>query len=566
MCFLLILYSKSSSSQTINRYDIIIDEIMIDPSPVIGLPNNEFIELKNISNTPFNLSGLQIIDASSTAIINVSYTLQPDSLVIICSNGTAAQFSLLGPAIGVNNFPSLDNDGELLYLRSKENKTIHAVNYSKSWYKNSLKAEGGWTLEMIDVHNACNGFSNWSASIDTKGGTPGKINSINASMPDKIPPAIVRGYASDSLQLVLTFSESLDSITATFPNFYNLNDVNVSIIHATPIPPLFEKVMLQLGNPLQRNKVYVLTSQSLKDCAGNEIEKNNSIGLGWASPPGENDIIINEILFNPKPSAVDYVELYNRSEKIIDAKDLYISNRNSMGNPGVAKQVSSENRLLFPGKFLLITEDTLIIQHEYTVKQPEALTEIKPMPSLPDDKGTVLLLNIQGIIIDELQYDAKWHFPLIDNAEGVALERMNYNKSTQDKQNWHSAATNIGYGTPGYQNSQYITPETVNGMIKINPPVFSPDNDGYDDVATINYRFPEPGYVCNISIYDSNGRLIKSLVRNALCGVDGYFRWDGLDEQNKKLNIGVYIFVTDIFNVNGNTKRYKNTIVLARRL
>jgi len=78
------------------------------------------------------------------------------------------------------------------------------------------------------------------------------------------------------------------------PNFYNLNDVNVSIIHATPIPPLFEKVMLQLGNPLQRNKVYVLTSQSLKDCAGNEIEKNNSIGLGWASPPGENDIIINE--------------------------------------------------------------------------------------------------------------------------------------------------------------------------------------------------------------------------------------------------------------------------------
>ena len=89
------------------------------------------------------------------------------------------------------------------------------------------------------------------------------------------------------------------------------------------------------------------------------------------------------------------------------------------------------------------------------------------MPSLPDDKGTVLLLNIQGIIIDELQYDAKWHFPLIDNAEGVALERMNYNKSTQDKQNWHSAATNIGYGTPGYQNSQYITPETVNGMIKI---------------------------------------------------------------------------------------------------
>ena len=40
----------------------------------------------------------------------------------------------------------------------------------------------------------------------------------------------------------------------------------------------------------------------------------------------ENDIIINEILFNPKEDGVDYVEIYNNSNSFLDLSKLRIAN------------------------------------------------------------------------------------------------------------------------------------------------------------------------------------------------------------------------------------------------
>ena len=239
------------------------------------------------------------------------------------------------------------------------------------------------------------------------------------------------------------------------------------------------------------------------------------------------DIVINEIIYNPKPSGVDYVELYNRSQKIIDLSHVYIANRNSSNVISSIQQVTAESILLFPKDFMVLTTDPVAVKNQYITTNPDAFITVSNMPSFSDDAGDVIILNGQGNIVDEVDYSDKWQFPLISNTEGVSLERIDYDGASVQS-NFHSAATSVGYGTPGYKNSQYRLDEDVPGTITVTPDIFSPDNDGTDDFATINYSFPSPGYVANITIFDASGRAVRYLEKNALSGIKGYYRWDGL--------------------------------------
>ena len=166
----------------------------------------------------------------------------------------------------------------------------------------------------------------------------------------------------------------------------------------------------------------------------------------------------------------------------------------------------------------------------------------------------------------KVNYSDDWHFKLIDNAEGVSLERIDPGSPSQNPDNWHSAASTAGYGTPGYKNSQFKNQQSIAATIEVLPKVFSPDNDGFDDIATVQYKITEPGYVANITIFDAAGRPIRNLVRNGTLSTNGYWNWDGLDDKGLKLPVGAYILFTEIFNLQGKKERFKNVVVLARNL
>ena len=563
LCFL--IYANLAKAQIANRFDIVISELLADPTPQVSLPNNEWIELRNTSANAFNLLGWRIGDATGQSGAMPAYTLLPDSFVIVCTASAATAMSAYGSVIVVTSFPSLDNTNDIIYLRSVQNKIIHAVNYTDAWYKNELKKDGGWSLEMIDTKNPCSGFANWKASNDLKGGTPGKKNSVDAVNADATAPQLLRAFASDSINIVVVFDEPLDSVKAATVNNYSISD-GIGIPQAAIcVSPTFDKVSLKLSTPLSRNKIYTITTSAITDCAGNTIALKNSARVGLTEIADSLNIVINEILFNPKSNGTDYVEIYNRSNKIIDLKQTYIANRSNTGVVSSIKQLSADNYLLFPQDFMVITEDPSIVKRDFITKNMDAFVTVPSMPSFNDDKGNVIILNAQGNITDELVYDEKWHFKLIDNREGVALERIDYNAPTPQADNWHSAATSVGYGTPGYKNSQYKINDGVQGEVTVTPEIFSPDNDGIDDFATLNYSFPSTGYIANITVFDAAGRVVHYLQRNALCGIKGNFRWDGLGEKNQKLPVGIYIIYTEIFNLQGKKKQFKNTIVLARR-
>jgi hypothetical protein len=544
------------------KYDVVIDEIFADPTPSVGLPAYEWIEIKNTSSFPINLSGWKISNGNGGGLIS-SITLQPDSYLIVCSASALSNLSGYGMATSISGFPSLNNESDVLSLSDANGKIIHAVQYSSDWYQNDLKKDGGWSLEMIDTKNPCNANNNWMSSKDAKGGTPGKENSMDGINPDEIIPKVVRVFAEDSSTIILTFDESVDSLRATTLSNYTF-DNNLSATSAKIIPPLFNQIKLGLSNPISEGNIYTITAKNISDCSGNIIDEKNSIKFGLAQNADSLDVVINEILFNPLPQGVDYVELYNRSEKIIDLSKIYIANRSSSSEISSITQLTTETVLLFPKDFMALSIDPAVVKGQYITMNPDAFLKIKSMPSFPNDFGNVVVLNAQGNIIDEVNYSDNWHFALLHNTEGVSLERIDYNGSSVQN-NFHSAATSAGYGTPGFKNSQYKINGEIAGEITITPEIFSPDNDGIEDFATINYNFPTPGYVANITIFDASGRPVRYLQKNSLSGIKGYYRWDGLDDKSRKLPQGIYIIYTEIFDKEGKKKNFKNTIVLARK-
>jgi hypothetical protein len=550
---------------TPQQYDIVIDELIADPTPQIGLPNSEWIELKNTTAFPINLQGWRIGDASGLSGPLPEFILKPDSFVIICTSSAVAGLSVFGTTLAATNFPSLDNTGELIYLQSANGQIIHSVAYNVSWYQNELKKEGGWTLEMIDTKNPCSGFTNWRASTDLRGGTPGKKNSIDGNNPDAVAPRLLRAYATDSVNVILVFDEPMNSLKASVANNYSISDGIGLPASVVVTAPAFSKVNLHLSTPLQRNKVYTITTQTVTDCAGNNIGTKNTAKVGLSEVADSLGIVVNEILFNPPPEGSDYVELYNRSSKIVDLNQTYIANRNTSNTVSSITLLSNEPYLFFPQEFLVVTVNPDWVKSAYLTQNPDALFKVATLPSYNDDAGNVTVLNAQGKIIDEVPYSDKWHFKLLDNKEGVSLERIDYDASSSLPQNWHSAATSVNYGTPTYKNSQFRMKDGVQGEVKLSPEIVSPDNDGMDDFATIDYSFPSAGYNASITIFDANGRPVRYLQRNALCGTQGSFRWDGLGEKNQQLATGVYVVLTEVFNLKGNKKIFKTPIVVARR-
>ena len=563
LLFLLCIIAMLSSSAQ-QRYDIVISEIMFDPNPVVGLPDAEYVEIKNTSNSTINLAGWRLRTSTTQSGAFPAYSLPADSFLILVASSQVSNFSSYGRVIAVPSFPAIPNDGSVLSLISGSGITIHAVEYNNELHSNEVKKNGGWSIEIIDTENPCIGKDNWSSSTHVSGGTPGKKNSIDAQIADNDPPRLLRTYSLDSVSIVLVFNESLDSAAASVHTLYSINN-GLTINTARVEAPLFNTVLLKLNNPLQKRIVYEVTVSNVKDCKGNIIANYNKAKAGWGEDVLESDIIINEILFNPRSNAEDFVEIYNRSNKVIDASRLFIANRNTAGDISSLRKLSEIPFHIYPGEYIALTENLASLQVEYLVKQPEMILPLT-LPSYPDDKGNAVLLNVQGDVVDELKYDEDWHFSLISNNEGISLERLDAETATQSKDNWHSASSTAGFATPGYKNSQYKQLSGAGDMISVAPNVFSPDNDGYEDIATITYKMNEPGYVANITIFDATGRPVRFLVRNGTMGMSGSWTWDGLDEKKQKLPIGNYIIYTELFNVQGKKQQTKHVISLVRRL
>ena len=121
------------------------------------------------------------------------------------------------------------------------------------------------------------------------------------------------------------------------------------------------------------------------------------------------------------------------------------------------------------------------------------------------------------------------------------------------------------YGTPGYQNSVFVENAEETANVEIFPPVFSPDGDGFNDVTTINLSSFECGYSAKIIIFDSQGRFVRNIVNCQTIASQSVFVWNGLDEKGRIAPPGIYVVFVEVFDIQGDIKRFKKAVVVASK-
>lgn len=548
-------------------YDILIHEILADPDPAVGLPESEFIELFNCSDHPVSLTGWSLQTGVSASVFP-ELTLSAGHFLILSKDSAYRQYGeTLGLLTAVYSVP---NEGACLVLRDSLGRVIHWVDFQKEWIAPEFKQEGGWSVEMTDPGNPCGCEGNWRASADGSGGTPGRENSLAGLYPDTLPPVFLRAAVTGPDRVEILFSEGMDSVSLAVSGPWQINGAPAGMETMELKAPRYRNITLFWEEGFAAGVIYEIRPPSgLTDCAGNPLDTNQTLMVMAPSLPEPGEVVLNEMLPEPGPDGSRFAEIINLSGKAFDLRDMAIAVCLPGEDPESVPVIplASEPFQLLPLEYAAACESSEEIEYRYSPRYPARLITVEGFPSLPDGPASLILSRTaDGQVLDRVEYSKEMHHPLLSTTEGVSLERVNPYGPSCDPSNWHSAASSAGFATPGDQNSQWWVPgEEGTEILVIEPVIFSPDNDGRDDVLHILCAPGAPGFLATVQLFDSRGRFVAEIAANNLMGAEGRFSWDGLTADRRKAPAGMYIVCAELVKPDGTVIRVKRTAVLAVR-
>ena len=520
--------------------DVILNEIMANPSPPIGLAELEYIEIYNNSNKYFNLENWLVTDGTSKGKIANGW-LAPHTYRLLCNTNSLA---FMNQALGVTSFPSLNNSGDKVQLLDSSGLLLDEIQYDATWYHDDVKSKGGWSLERINPNHPCSDGNNWSASTHLDGGTPGEQNAVYDTLKKTFPIDVTMVDVSDSINLKIVFNQHVKSNKNAISVS---NDLTIDTLITTP-----NTWNITFKNPIQASKENKLTISSIENCWGDIT--TISIPFALSENPMAGDLIINEILFNPYSDGSDFVEITNNSKKWINSNSLAFGNTNQ-GEISTEKVTS--NRYIKPGEVVFFASEKESIVKNYPSTNANQFIQTK-LPSYNNDSGTVILLY-NNTIIDKVSYQENWHFTLLNDYDGKSLERISTANISQDKSNWQTASQTSGFATPGNENSHaYKTNNQPNEYVFLTSSVLSPNNDGVDDLLELNFNSSLNEINSTVTIYQPNGEIVKHWLKNEFIGKQEKKHWDGIDNKGQRIKTGIYLLVVENLSISsGNQETLK---------
>jgi hypothetical protein len=530
---------------------IVFNEIMADPEPQVALPPAEYIEIYNAVGKSIELKDwLLVLDEDTFSI--PEFSLPPDGYALFISSVHKPLFDTLPHIALPLGSTWLRNSGEPLILLDENKRVIDALNFADSWHSNSAKVDGGWSLVQIEPKLVCSDAQNWCSSNAVSGGTPGKENEPeNTLSPEE---TVLKGiFWQNNTAVSLAFShafepDGLPSILTSAPASLSFD----------PLEPTH--ISLTFSSPISTTPIQVLVESSPTSCFG--AVQADTFLLSNPVPATFGDVVLNELLFNPKSGGVDFIELWNTSDKTIDLDALRIASLNEDGTVNDVFACGADKQLFPPKSYLVLSTNSALVCATYNCGKGRFFVHTD-MPSMPDDAGAIALIQADQSIIEQVSYEDGWHHPSINNAEGVSLERISPNLPSSDQHSWHSASSRANFATPGKLNSQFNSGTSSNAHFTLSAETVSPNNDGFNDVLTITYNLPE-GSQLTTRVFALNGVMISTLVENKLMQPSGSFTWNGRTDNLEIAPTGIYVLLFEWFTAGGDTGNAKLTVALSQ--
>jgi hypothetical protein len=445
-------------------------------------------------------------------------------------------------------------------LGTAEGLELDRLEYRTSTWGGVEFEDGGYSLEAPDPNFRCEASEFLLPSKDPKRGTPGRQNSQFSPIQDLGNLQVTSSFFRNAALLEVVLNQPI--VPFTSPVSFSINP---SLrIDSARVFSSGRTIVIALASPARKSTPYTLRASLLNRCVGEPAGFEVEVVLAEAAEKGE--LIINEVLADPRSDDPKFVEIHNTSKKYLSLQQWALASLDKLGSLTQIRVFGGAGDMIAPLEYLALTSDTDRLRRSYTQSVSGNFLQMASLPIMPIDAGVVLLLSSERQVVDSLPYRGEWHHPLLRSTKGVSLERVSPVFPSYVPSTWQSASSSQEYATPGRKNSTALSVELGSEPITLFPLVFDPGGSAGPSQVSITYSLEQNGWVGTFTIYSAAGREVRVLGQNQILGTSGIFSWTGTDTAGARVSPGYYILVAQLVDLSGLVKVVKKTLVVASPL
>ena len=513
----------------------VVNEAMVNEP--IGYQNLEWVELHADSVEAVDLDEYRLTVNNLLVDLPLGITIGPDEYLVICRKliATADEASfegVWGDSSGV--WGDCEAERVLATPVGASFKLKNEEGLIQLWRGVTLVSELAWDkagADGVSLERVSHYSDSIAPSIAVGGSTPGFLNS-RAPVSHDLALADVKAAVRHGLATI--------TITIANRGLWNSDSAIVELRYADDSTLLQAFGVGELASGESTTVALQYQFPDLRTCLllqlPDDDRPDDNTLIFYA--PGENypPVLLTEIMAAPSDDSDDeWIEIKNISPEAIYIGAWLIGDRIKLC------LIDDGQVMIEPGQRLVLVADPLLFEMTYFWFDGDLL---RPLcwAKLNNDGDTVRLVDPFGLEADRFGY--------------VRVPDGSFCRGEDDYcDQWGPSEENAG--SPGLANSVVFSSPGGSVHLTVEPALFSPDGDGYEDSVVIHLEAPNMDRF-ELKIYDRQGRVVHTF--NTSEARSNSYTWRGGAERGRTLPIGLYVVYFEVPGIGS----AKEAVVIAR--